>query len=101
MNWYTSCAYNDDQKRAFHATGRKRLKSLAAALGFEPGSYDLRSNLGGIAVSGEVTMHHERPVCADLPACDRIGQRHPDPHLRRTKGLHRRPQSLRALVLAR
>ncbi|MGO9474909.1 MAG: hypothetical protein ACLPWS_16135 [Rhodomicrobium sp.] len=58
MNWYTSCACNDTQKRAFHATGRKRLKALAAALGFEPESYDLRSNLGGIAVSGEVTLHH-------------------------------------------
>ncbi|MGO9547088.1 MAG: hypothetical protein ACLPPF_20135 [Rhodomicrobium sp.] len=59
MDWYKRCTYDNDQKRLFHATGRKRLKALAAALGFEPGSYDLRSNLGGIAVSGEVTLHHE------------------------------------------
>ncbi len=58
MNWYASCAYNSAQKRDFHATGRKRLKALAAALGFETGSFDLRSNPGGIAVSGEVTLHH-------------------------------------------
>ena len=57
MNWYTPCAYNDAQKRSFHATGRKRLKALAAALGLEAGAYDMRSNLGGIAVSGEVTLH--------------------------------------------
>jgi hypothetical protein len=57
MNWYTPCAYNDAQKRRFHATGRKRLKALATALGLEAGSFDARSNLGGIAVSGEVTLH--------------------------------------------
>ena len=37
MDWYKPCAYDDAQKRSFHATGRKRLKALAAALGFEPG----------------------------------------------------------------
>jgi hypothetical protein len=58
MNWYKPCAYDDTQKRAFHSTRRRRLKALAAALAFEPGSFDLRSNLGGIAVSGEVTLHH-------------------------------------------
>jgi hypothetical protein len=60
MNWYKPCAYDEDQKRAFHATGRKRLQALAKALAFEPSSFDLRSNLAGIAVSGEVTLHHER-----------------------------------------
>ena len=33
---------------------------LATALGFAPAEYDLRSNQGGIAVSGEITLHHER-----------------------------------------
>ena len=60
MNWYQSCAYDDSQKRCFHATGLKRLKVLAKSLGFEPGSFDVRSNHGGIAVSGEVTLHHEQ-----------------------------------------
>ena len=59
MNWYKPCAHDGDQKRAFHSTGRKRLKALAEALDFAPGSFDLRSNPGGIAVSGEVTLHHE------------------------------------------
>ncbi len=59
MNWYTPCAYNDAQKRSFHATARKRLKALAAALGLKAGTYDVRSSLGGIAVSGEATLHGE------------------------------------------
>jgi hypothetical protein len=60
MNWYQRCTYDDAQKRNFHLSGRKHLKALATALGFEPGSYDVRSNQGGVAVSGEVTLHHER-----------------------------------------
>jgi hypothetical protein len=59
MNWYAPCAYNDAQKRRFHATGRKRLKALATALGLDAVSFDVRSNLGGIAVSGQVTLHGE------------------------------------------
>lgn len=60
MNWYISCAYNNEQKRGFHLTGKKRLRALAKAIGFAPETFDLRSNGGGIAVSGEVTLHHER-----------------------------------------
>lgn len=52
-------AYDDLAKRQFHADGRKALKRLADALGLVEGSYDLRSNKGGIAVSGEVTLHGE------------------------------------------
>ncbi len=59
MNWYWPCAYDAEQKRRFHREARKRLKHLATELGFPTGSYDLRSNLGGIAVSGEITLHHE------------------------------------------
>jgi hypothetical protein len=44
-------------KRAFHNHARRRLKQLADALGLVPGSFDLRSNPGGIAVSGEATLH--------------------------------------------
>src|SRR5262245_42343824 len=49
--------YDGEAKRAFHNHARRRLKELADALGLAPQSYDLRSNAGGIAVSGEVTMH--------------------------------------------
>jgi hypothetical protein len=50
-------AYDGEAKRVFHSHARRRLKQLAAALGLPPQSYDLRSNAGGIAVSGEATLH--------------------------------------------
>ena len=60
MNWYASCSYEPGRKQRFHAVARARLRRLAAELGFPPASFDLRSNQGGIAVSGEITLHHER-----------------------------------------
>lgn len=60
MDWYTRCAYAPEQKYAFHAAARKALRKLAAELNFPKGSFDLRNNQGGIAVSGEITLHHER-----------------------------------------
>lgn len=53
-------AYSDAgaaRKQAFHAAGKKFLKELAAKLGLQ--DYDLRSNAGGMAVSGEVTLHSD------------------------------------------
>jgi hypothetical protein len=50
-------ACDDAAKRAFHSRARRQLKLLADALGLPPGSYELRSNPGGIAVSGQVTLH--------------------------------------------
>lgn len=52
--------YEPDAKAQFHRTARKLLKSLAVRLTSNYGEYDLRSNMGGIAVSGEVTLHMER-----------------------------------------
>jgi hypothetical protein len=60
MNWYLDCAYAPEQKRRFHAAARARLRKLAEELGFAPVTFDLRSNLAGIAVSGEITLHHDR-----------------------------------------
>jgi hypothetical protein len=59
MDWYTRCAYAPEQKHAFHRAARKALRRLAVELVFDKSSYDLRSNQGGIAVSGEITLHHE------------------------------------------
>jgi hypothetical protein len=62
-------AYDGEAKRAFHKHARRRLKELADALGLAPQNYDLRSNAGGIAVSGEVTMHADHVyVQASQPA---------------------------------
>jgi hypothetical protein len=53
-------AYDPEAKRRFHDHARRQLRALAAALDLAEGDYDLRSNEGGIAVSGEITMHAER-----------------------------------------
>ena len=60
MNWYLDCAYNEQQKRRFHSMARARLRQLATELEFPPDTFDLRNNKAGIAVSGEITLHHER-----------------------------------------
>ena len=44
-------------KDQFHRTAKAQLKKVAEAMGLTPDQYDLRSNKGGIAVSGEVTLH--------------------------------------------
>lgn len=46
-------------KETFHSEGRKFLKSLAKEIGMPEGSYEIRSNKAGMAVSGEVTLHGE------------------------------------------
>lgn len=58
FQWDKSCAYDEQQKQRFHATARSRLKKLAAELGLPPGGFEIRSSKGGVAVSGEVTLHH-------------------------------------------
>lgn len=55
----TNASYNATAKAAFHSEGKAVLRKLAKALGLTPGTYDIRSNMGGIAVSGEVTLHGE------------------------------------------
>lgn len=54
-----NCSYNAAQKQKFHRQGRAALKMLADHLGLRAGEYDIRSNQGGIAVSGEITLHSE------------------------------------------
>jgi hypothetical protein len=60
-------AYDDTAKRLFHHQARRQLRRLA--LGLMPDAYDLRNNQGGIAVSGEITLHSDRLyVQASQPA---------------------------------
>lgn len=60
FDWYRRCAYTSEQKKAFHRRARTALRGLAKELRFPEVSYDLRSNRGGVAVSGEITLYHER-----------------------------------------
>jgi hypothetical protein len=60
FQWDKTCSYDEQQKRRFHTTARSRLKKLATELSLAPGSFEIRSNKAGVAVSGEVTLHHDR-----------------------------------------
>jgi hypothetical protein len=44
-------------KRGLHKDSAAYLRTLATELGFCRSSYDIRSNEGGIAGSGEITLH--------------------------------------------
>lgn len=55
----TSLSYNEDAKAEFHRLGRLVCKEIAKALELPTGTFDIRSNKGGIAVSGEVMLHSD------------------------------------------
>jgi hypothetical protein len=62
-------SYDNAAKRALHSRALRQLKLLANALGLAPGAYTLSSNPGGIAVSGEATLHADHLyVQASQPA---------------------------------
>jgi hypothetical protein len=52
--------YDADAKTAFHREAKSSLRALARELGLGPDDYDLRSNYGGVAVSGEITLHSDQ-----------------------------------------
>lgn len=52
-------AHDSAAKQAFHREARTALRALADALGLDDDSYDLRSNMGGVAVSGEIMLHSD------------------------------------------
>lgn len=45
------------RKDKYHHQAARQLRRLAKVLGLEKTQYDLRSNKGGIAVCGEITLH--------------------------------------------
>lgn len=59
FDWNKRAGGDARQKEQFHSVGRTRLRQLAKAMGFQHGTFDIRSNKGGPAVSGEVTLHHD------------------------------------------
>ena len=73
MNWSKPVAYDDPAKSSFHATARARLRKLATAISLPKSAYDLRSNKGGIAVSGEVILHTDALYVLVLQSCDGMG----------------------------
>lgn len=69
FNFAQPVEYNDSAKQKFHSQGRARLRELAKTLALPKGTYEIRSNHGGIAVSGEVTLHHENVYVQILQSC--------------------------------
>ena len=51
---------NAPAKATFLKAAHAALSELAAELSLSPPDYDLRTNKGGTAVAGDVTLHHER-----------------------------------------
>lgn len=44
----------------FHNVGKELLRDMADLMGLKEGTYDVRSNVAGPAVSGEVVLHGDR-----------------------------------------
>jgi len=57
FNWHAPCQYNEANKARFHNRATTALRKLARALELAPGTYEIRRNRAGIAVSGEITLH--------------------------------------------
>ena len=56
-NYDLSEFHGSEFKDEYHRIGKLALKRLAGDLGLHSSEYDIRSNRGGIAVGGEVTLH--------------------------------------------
>ena len=55
VNGYSEAAARN--KRLFHRRGKALLHCMALDLGYVPGTFSVRSNFAGMAVSGEITLH--------------------------------------------
>ena len=62
-----------EAKKAFHRAGKAFLTGIAKALGLGSSLYDLRSNAGGMAVSGEVTLHTDELYLQLSESCTKPG----------------------------
>ena len=69
FNFNTPTQYDAGAKAAFHVAAKNQLKKLADALALDRCNYDLRSNMGGIAVSGEITLHHDNVYIQVQQSC--------------------------------
>jgi hypothetical protein len=70
-------------KGAMHRSAMGMLREVAVALGYAPDAYDVRSNKGGIAVTGEVTLHADNLY---VQVCDAWGGNHLQLLIRTCKG---------------
>lgn len=59
FDWSVPVDNDPSRKSEFHRAAKTQLKALASHFGWPASAYDLRSNLAGMAVSGEITLHHD------------------------------------------
>ena len=52
-------AYDDAKKRRFHRLGKAVMRMIVRELGLGESEYSISSNMGGMAVSGEVILHSD------------------------------------------
>jgi len=52
--------YNEDFKDQYKKLGRRILKEIAKLMGLKKGEFDIRWNPGGIACSGDHTLHTDK-----------------------------------------
>lgn len=62
-----------EAKAYFHSAGKKFLREVAKELDLPKGTFEVRSNMGGIAVSGEVTLHSDTLYVQLSESCMRPG----------------------------
>lgn len=60
MDSAKNSSYNEGVKELYRKRGQKWIRQLAKALCLEKKDYDVRWEAGGIAVSGDITLHHEK-----------------------------------------
>jgi hypothetical protein len=53
------CSYNQENKEMFRRAAMAMLRKVALHLRLPTGSFEVRFNPGGIAVSGDATLHSE------------------------------------------
>ncbi|MCZ7861858.1 hypothetical protein O9X98_10765 [Agrobacterium salinitolerans] len=67
-DWTQSCTKSREDKERFHSVAKRQLKALAKDLGLAAGSFEIRSSMGGGAVSGEISLqHHDFRIEASNP----------------------------------
>ena len=65
----SGASYNEELKKEYRQLGRKILKEIANQIGLKEGDYDIRWNPGGVAVSGDHTLHTDKIYLALYDNC--------------------------------
>ncbi len=70
-NGYSNEAQAD--KVSFHHRAKSQLRKVAGALGLKIGDHTIRTNMGGVAVTGETVLHGENVYVMVGDTCSSLG----------------------------